>query len=153
MGTTPLEKPLPSAVQNCLRQWVLYRKLATAAHKGLGILGIAASLLAASNVLGYAQVWSVVAGICPGILAFSNPIRDYAKHARALRILSPAAVRYQLGRRSEDELISAMEQAERILTECEDLDDKTSIERARRALDAPPGSEHRSRGVNGREHG
>jgi len=117
-NSTP--KNFPDEVESRLNCWhKLYRR-ANVTHYMVGILGVAASALAAAVDIGEAsRLLAAISAVCIAILGFVRPERKFIKFVRAWRTLDAAAMRYRYGKVDLDYLFNAMERGEQIISEFE----------------------------------
>lgn len=114
---------LPQEVAGRLEQWHGLWWRSAALHYFVGVLGVAASSLAAID---FGEPWrlasqllAALAAVCLSILGFVQPDRRYQKFVRAWRALDPVALKYKYGHAKLDEVFAAMERGESIITEYE----------------------------------
>jgi len=119
-------KDFPDEVRSRLNCWhKLYRR-ANSTHYIVGVLGVAASTLAAVDIGEASQFLAAIAAVCIAILGFIKPERKFIKFVRAWRILDAAAIRYRYGKVDLDDLLKAMDQGERLIAGFEqELSSKT----------------------------
>jgi hypothetical protein len=112
-------KEYPAEVKSRLNCWhKLYRR-ANITHYSVGIIGVAASTLAAVDIGEASRFLAAISAVCIAILGFAKPERKYIKFVRAWRTLDAAALRYRYGKTNLDALFNAMEQGERCIAEFE----------------------------------
>jgi len=89
---------LPEDVANRLKAWHGLWRWSAAYHYIFGILGVAASSLAAVNFgPSYAtnsKVLAAIAAVCLAVLGFDQPDRHYQKFVRAWRALDSVTLKY-----------------------------------------------------------
>ena len=108
-------KDFPEEVRSRLICWhKLYRR-ANSTHYIVGVLGVAASTLAAVDIGEASQILAAVSAVCIAILGFVRPERKFIKFVRAWRILDAAAIRYRYGKVDLDGLFKAMDQGESLI--------------------------------------
>lgn len=108
-------KDFPDEVSSRLNCWhKLYRR-ANRTHYIVGVLGVAASTLAAVDIGEASQFLAAIAAVCIAILGFVKPERKFIKFVRAWRILDAAAIRYRYGKVDLNDLFNAMDQGESLI--------------------------------------
>jgi hypothetical protein len=122
--STPPDYPVE--VKSRLNCWYRLYRRANFVHYSVGIIGVAASALAAVDVGEASRFLAAVSAVCIAILGFVKPERKYIKFVRAWRTLDAAAMRYRYGKSDLNALLDALELGERCITEFEqDLSGKT----------------------------
>lgn len=112
-------KDFPDEIKSRLHCWhKLYRR-ANVTHYIVGILGVAASALAAVDIGEASWILAAISAVCIAILGFVKPERKFIKFVRAWRTLDAAAMRYRYGKADLDSLLNAMEQGERYIAKFE----------------------------------
>ena len=108
-------KDFPDEVKSRLNCWhKLYRR-ANSTHYIVGVLGVAASALAAVDIGEASRFLAAISAVCIAILGFVKPERKFIKFVRAWRILDAAAMRYRYGKADLDYLFMAMDQGEELI--------------------------------------
>ncbi len=108
-------KEFPEEVRSRLNCWHRLYRRANSTHYIVGVLGVAASTLAAVDIGEASQFLAAIAAVCIAILGFVKPERKFIKFVRAWRILDAAAIRYRYGKVDLDDLFKAMDQGERLI--------------------------------------
>lgn len=130
--STPRE--LPAEISERLTEWHQILKRASIYHYTLGICGVTASALAAAFDGSVSKLLAAASAACIAALGFAKPERRYLKFVRAWRVLDSAAMRYRYHKLSDTELLNAVEQGERMITEfeLETLRPKPAVEQKNR---------------------
>ena len=112
-------KDYPDEVKSRLNCWYKLYRRANYSHYIVGIIGVAASALAAIDIGEASRFLAAISAVCIAILGFVKPERKFIKFVRAWRTLDAAAMRYRYGKADLDSLLNAMEQGERYIAEFE----------------------------------
>jgi hypothetical protein len=115
---------VPKEVEDLHKLYVSYFRVARTLHYVIGVCGLAFSLMATSGFGGgqASRGWALGAGVCFGAMGFIDPNSRYKKCVRAARILNIAILRYKYCESSKAELFLALEKAENVVTEMEELE-------------------------------
>jgi hypothetical protein len=115
---------VPTEIEDLHKLYVSYFRVARTLHYVIGVLGLTFSLMATSGFGGNeaSRGWALGAGVCFGAMGFIDPNSRYKKCVKAARILNIAILRYKYGELSQTELFSAIEHAENIVTEMEEME-------------------------------
>jgi len=112
-------KDFPDEVKSRLNCWYKLYRRANVTHYIVGILGVAASALAAVDIGEASRILAAISAVCIAILGFVKPERKFIKFVRAWRTLDAAAMRYRYGKADLDYLFSAVERGEQLIAEFE----------------------------------
>ncbi len=104
--------PLPKRLTGRLRSWERTHRLYFILHYLIGIIGVVASSLASTKLLGNPEILSIVASVCIAILAFVRPEREHIRFWQAWKTLDRATVRYECGLASLEEVLDALDHGE-----------------------------------------
>lgn len=115
---------VPKEVEDLHKLYVSYFRVARTLHYVIGVCGLTFSLIATSGFGGdqASRGWALGAGVCFGAMGFIDPNSRYKKCVRAARILNIAILRYKYSELSQSELFWAVEHAENMVTEMEDME-------------------------------
>lgn len=115
---------VPKEVEDLHKLYVSYFKVARTLHYVIGVCGLTFSLMATSGFGGeqVSRGWALGAGVCFGAMGFIDPNSRYKKCVRAARILNIAILRYKYDGLSQSELFLAVEHAENVVTEMEEME-------------------------------
>jgi hypothetical protein len=115
---------VPKEVEDLHKLYVSYFRVARTLHYVIGVCGLTFSLIATSGFGGdqASRGWALGAGVCFGAMGFIDPNSRYKKCVRAARILNIAILRYKYCELSQSELFLAVEHAENIVTEMEEIE-------------------------------
>ncbi len=111
------ETKLPSKLADRLKSWERTHRLYFIIHYFVGIIGVLASTLATSNLLGHPRFLSAISAICIAILAFVRPEREHIRFWNAWRILDSAATKYEVGMVGIEKVVEAIDRGEASLLE------------------------------------
>jgi hypothetical protein len=100
-----------------LRTWKFAFGVWGAVHYITGIVGIAASAMAAASL--WHPATSIVASVCFGALGFANPQKKHYAFSNAWRMVDIARIRYEQGLGTVEDMLHAMELGERLISEGE----------------------------------
>jgi hypothetical protein len=115
---------VPKEVEDLHKLYVSYFRVARTLHYVIGVCGLTFSLMATSGFGGEqaSRGWALGAGVCFGAMGFIDPNSRYKKCVRAARILNIAILRYKYCELSQSELFLAVEHAENMVTEMEEME-------------------------------
>lgn len=115
---------VPKEVDDLHKLYVSYFRVARILHYVIGVCGLTFSLMATSGFGGEqaSRGWALGAGVCFGAMGFIDPNSRYKKCVRAARILNIAILRYKYCELSQSELFLAVEHAENVVTEMEEME-------------------------------
>lgn len=113
-----VNRSLPAPIKDRLMAWKSLWVLSSRLHYGLGGASALCAAISATGLL-WAQAFAAAAAVLTALFAFVQPERKYFKMVRAWRVLDSAAIRYQLGLGSLDELHKALDRGEQLITEFE----------------------------------
>lgn len=115
---------VPKEVEDLHKLYVSYFRVARTLHYLIGVCGLTFSLMATSGFGGEqaSRGWALGAGVCFGAMGFIDPNSRYKKCVRAARILNIAILRYKYCELSQSELFLAVEHAENVVTEMEEME-------------------------------
>ncbi|MBE9260138.1 hypothetical protein [Dolichospermum sp. LEGE 00246] len=118
---------VPKEVEDLNKLYVSYFRTARTLHYLVGVLGLIFSLVATSGFGGseVSRGSALGSGLCFGIMGFVDPNSRYKKCVKAARILNLATLRYKYGEISQAELFSAVERAEKLVTELEEMEESS----------------------------
>ncbi|MBD2078225.1 hypothetical protein H6F86_30920 [Phormidium sp. FACHB-592] len=121
---TKKARTVPPEIDKLHKLYVSYFRVARTLHYVIGVSGLTFSLMATSGFGGNeaSRAWALGAGVCFGAMGFIDPNSRYKKCVKAARILNIAILRYEYGELSQTELISAVEHAENVVTEMEEME-------------------------------
>lgn len=126
MSSEPTKEPrtVPTEIVDLHKLYVSYFRVARTLHYLIGVFGLTFSLMATSGFGGNeaSRGWALGAGVCFGAMGFIDPNSRYKKCVKAARILNVAILRYKYGELSQPELLSAVEYAENVVTEMEEME-------------------------------
>ena len=112
-------KKVPDEIEARLNAWYRMFNFASRTHYVVGVLGVACSALAASNVVDASQILAAISAVCIAILGFAQPEKKYLKFVRAWRVLDAAVLKYKYGKIDLDALLEKLERGEQLITEVE----------------------------------
>ncbi len=117
-------REVPKEIEDLHKLYVSYFRVARTLHYLIGVSGLTFSLMATSGFGGEqaSRGWALGAGVCFGAMGFVDPNSRYKKCVKAARILNIAILRYKYCDLSQSELFSAVEKAENVVTEMEELE-------------------------------
>lgn len=117
-------REVPKEIEDLHKLYVSYFRIARTLHYLIGVSGLTFSLMATSGFGGEqaSRGWALGAGVCFGAMGFVDPNSRYKKCVKAARILNIAILRYKYCDLSQSELFSAVEKAENVVTEMEELE-------------------------------
>jgi hypothetical protein len=123
-------REVPKEVEELYKLYVSYFRFARTLHYLIGVCGLTFSLMATSGFGGdqASRGWALGAGVCFGAMGFVDPNSRYKKCVRAARILNIAILRYKYCELSQSGLFNAVEQAENVVTEMEEMETSTLTE-------------------------
>lgn len=115
---------VPEEIDDLHKLYVSYFRVARTLHYVIGVLGLTFSLMATSGFGGNeaSRAWALGSGVCFGAMGFIDPNSRYKKCVKAARILNLAILRYKYGELSKTELLAAVEYAENVVTEMEEME-------------------------------
>jgi hypothetical protein len=126
---------IPDDIASKLKAWRFLWNGSSRMHYVCGGLSVLASAIAATGG-DYAKYFSVAAACLTALIGFVRPQHAYFKFVRAWRVLDIAALRYKHSLIEIDDLISAVERGEKLISEFEDKEDAASASEARKAREA-----------------
>lgn len=131
------QRSLPAPISDRLDAWKSLWVLSARLHY---ILGGASALCAAISATGllWSQAFAAASAVLTALFAFIQPERKYFKMVRAWRVLDSAAIRYQLGLGSLDELHKALDRGEQLITDYESSEAQPPREQSGGAPKPPP---------------
>ncbi len=109
----------PAEIEARVNAWYRMFNFANRTHYVVGVLGVACSALAASDVGGASQILAAISAVCIAILGFAQPEKKYFKFVRAWRVLDAAVLKYRYGKIDLDTLLETVERGEELITEVE----------------------------------
>lgn len=115
----PPKAELPPEVEQRLADWQRLWGTAATFHYYLGASSVAASAFAATIGGETGRYFAALAAVLTALIGFTQPQQRYFKFVNAWRTLDVAALRYKYGRLSLDNLFSALEKGEQMITEYE----------------------------------
>lgn len=117
-GNLPEQEP-PSDIVGRLKAWHGLWWWSAVYHYALGVLGVACSAVAATDVPHVRQAAATLAAVCFAVIGFVNPQRRYLKFVRAWRTLDSACRRFRHSNLPIEYLLDAVDRGEQIITEIE----------------------------------
>ena len=118
-GQEKYPRKVPEEVEARVNAWYRMFNFASRTHYVVGVLGVACSALAASDVVGASQILAAISAVCIAILGFAQPEKKYLKFVRAWRVLDAAVLKYKYGKIDLDVLLEKLERGEQLITEVE----------------------------------
>lgn len=110
---------LPPEIQGRLTEWHRLWIESVKLHYVFGALSVTASAVGAAVGGESARYLAAMAAVLTALIGFVQPERRYFKFVNAWRVLDVAALRYKYGKLDLDNLFSAVEKGERIISEYE----------------------------------
>lgn len=76
-------RKVPDEIETRVNAWYRMFNFASRTHYVVGVLGVACSALAASNIVGASQILAAISAVCIAILGFAQAEKKYLKFVRA----------------------------------------------------------------------